>query len=136
MQDVGQRISEKEKQYADLAIESAKQSMVSVKDPSRDSIDQLMVAGVIIEEEKQQMTQEQKQVNLNIQGEADLVENIIRERKEDINQIASIMSDINQIAKDIAVETQEQGEKLKKLDESISDAHSNAHEGLRELQGA
>ena len=35
------------------------------------------------------------------------MENIISQRKEDISNIANIMSDINSIAKDIAVETQE-----------------------------
>jgi hypothetical protein len=33
------------------------------------------------------------------------MENIISQRKEDISNIANIMSDINSIAKDLAVET-------------------------------
>jgi len=42
--------------------------------------------------------------------------NVISQRKEDISSIANIMNDINSIAKDIAIETRQQGEKLEKLD--------------------
>ena len=40
------------------------------------------------------------------------------------------MSDINSMAKDIAVETAAQGEKLEKLDENMADADRNASEAL------
>ena len=43
------------------------------------------------------------------------------------------MSDINSIAKDIAIETQEQGEKLTRLDENMHVADRNANEALEEL---
>ena len=73
---------------------------------------------------------------MKIKGEADFMENIITQRKEDINNIATIMSDINSIAKDIAVETATQGEKLQKLDENMATADSNAEEALNQLKQA
>jgi hypothetical protein len=42
---------------------------------------------------------------LNIKGESDYMEGIINQRSQDINNIASIMSDLNAISKDIAIET-------------------------------
>lgn len=47
------------------------------------------------------------------------MQNIISQRKEDISNIANIMNDINSIAKDLAIETLEQGEKLARLDENM-----------------
>ena len=64
------------------------------------------------------------------------MENIISQRKEDISNIANIMSDINSIAKDLAVETQDQGEKLARLDENMVVADRNASEALEELNQA
>ena len=58
------------------------------------------------------------------------MENIIAQRKEDINSIASIMNDINAMAKDIAKETTAQGEKLQKLDDNMAEADKNASEAL------
>jgi hypothetical protein len=40
------------------------------------------------------------------------------------------MSDINSIAKDLAVETNQQGEKLLKLDENMAVAEDNAEAAL------
>ena len=61
------------------------------------------------------------------------MESIVNQRKEDISNIANIMNDINSIAKDLAVETQEQGEKLGRLDENMVKADRNASEALVEL---
>ena len=48
--------------------------------------------------------------------------------------MANIMGDINAIAKDIALETAEQGEKLVKLDENMTKADANAADALNELK--
>ena len=53
---------------------------------------------------------------LRMAADADFMSNVIGQRKEDINNIANIMSDINAIAKDLAIETNQQGEKLQRLD--------------------
>ena len=63
-------------------------------------------------------------------ADADFMSNVIGQRKEDINNIANIMSDINAIAKDLAIETNQQGEKLKRLDQNMADADHNAEEAL------
>jgi t-SNARE complex subunit (syntaxin) len=63
-------------------------------------------------------------------ADADFMSNVIGQRKQDINNIASIMSDINDIAKDIAVETVQQGEKLVRLDQNIAEADNNAEAAL------
>lgn len=59
-----------------------------------------------------------------------MLDNQIKQRKEDIDDIANIMSNINAIANDIAIETQNQGEKLLKLDENMTDAEKNAADAL------
>ena len=46
------------------------------------------------------------------------------------------MQDINDIAKDIAVETRAQGEKLVKLDENMAVAEDNTANALNELTEA
>ena len=56
--------------------------------------------------------------------------NIINQRKDDIQNIANIMSDINSIARDLAIETQKQGEKLERLDENMTKVDDNAEEAL------
>lgn len=60
----------------------------------------------------------------------------INQRKADIDDIANIMSNINSIAQDIAIETKNQGEKLLKLDENMTVADKNASDALDELQQA
>ena len=64
------------------------------------------------------------------------MDEVIQQRKKDITQIESIMQNINMIAKDIAMETQTQGEKVKRLDEHITSAAVNTKAGLGELQEA
>ena len=59
--------------------------------------------------------------------------NVINQRKDDINSIANIMADINDIAKDIAIETKGQGEKLEKLNENMGVAEDNTNNALKEL---
>ena len=44
------------------------------------------------------------------------------------------MGNINDMAKDLAIETREQGEKLEKLDDNMADADKNADEALKELK--
>ena len=64
------------------------------------------------------------------------MDNVITQRKADISNIANIMSDINDIAKDLAIETQNQGKKLAKIDEDITVADDNAKDALGELKEA
>ena len=58
------------------------------------------------------------------------MQNVINQRAEDIGNIANIMKDINSIAKDLALETQKQGEKLERLDENMTSVDNNAEEAL------
>ena len=55
----------------------------------------------VISDEDMKMAQEQ-----------DFMENIIKQRNEDINLIAEVMRDINQMAKDLFIEVKFGGEKL------------------------
>ena len=43
------------------------------------------------------------------------------------------MGEINSIAKDLALETNKQGEKLERLDENMTKVDENAEEALAEL---
>ena len=92
-----------------------------------------MTNGATIEEENTNINKQQyklQQEDLAIKGESDFMANIINQRKDDISNIANIMSDINSIAKDLALETQKQGEKLERLDENMTKVDENAEEAL------
>ena len=84
-----------------------------------------------------------KILNLNIflyriklLAETDYMDEAINSRKQEINQIEKIMTDINSIAKDLAVNTKDQGEKLGRLDEHITHAQVNTKEALNQLEEA
>lgn len=124
-----------------MAIEEAKASMLSVYQDGNAvaEADQYMTNGAVIEEEKTNMNKQQyklQEEDLAIKGESDFMANIINQRKEDISNIANIMSDINSIAKDLAIETQKQGEKLERLDENMTKVDENAEDALKELSQA
>lgn len=68
--------------------------------------------------------------DLVIKNETNLLDMQINQRKNDIDDIANIMSNINSIAQDIAIETKNQGEKLHKLDENMTIADKNAEDAL------
>ena len=61
---------------------------------------------------------------------------IIKEREEDIDKIEGIMMDINDIAKDIGIEIQGQGDKLDTLDTMVDKAVVNMKQGNKELDKA
>lgn len=71
-----------------------------------------------------------------IAQETDFMQNIITQRNQDINQIGDIMSNINDMAKDLATETKDQGDKLLKLDSNMGEAEKNADDALIELKSA
>lgn len=52
-----------------------------------------------------------------MEQDANFYNGVIKQRKEDINAIADIMQDINSIAKDLAVEVKQGGEKLDQLND-------------------
>ena len=62
------------------------------------------------------------------------MKDVIDQRNEDINKIGDIMGNINEMAKDIAMETKIQGEKLEKLDDNMAAADENASEALDQLK--
>lgn len=74
---------------------------------------------------QQQLAQISKQ-EIKILAETDLYESQIHQRKQDIDEIASIMQNINSLANDIAIETSQQKEKLVKLDDQMEVADDNA----------
>ncbi len=61
---------------------------------------------------------------------------IIQERTQTIDKIATIMNDINQIAKDINVEVSVQGEKLKNVETTMTTAADNTHVATQHLTEA
>ncbi len=61
---------------------------------------------------------------------------IIHERTQTIDKIATIMNDINQIAKEINVETTVQGEKLKNVETTMTTAADNTKAATQHLTGA
>ena len=71
-----------------------------------------------------------------MQAETEFMSNIIEQRNQDINQIGDIMANINDMAKDLAIETKEQGDKLVNLDNNMGKAEKNADEALDQLKSA
>ena len=61
---------------------------------------------------------------------------VIEQRRDEINKIENIMRNINDIAKDINIEVQNQGEKLERLDMHVRTAAENVKEANKELQEA
>ena len=70
---------------------------------------------------------------MQLVAETDYTEEVIKSRKKEIDQIESIMTDINSIAKDLSIETNKQGETLQRLDTNVTTARDNAKDGLSEL---
>jgi t-SNARE complex subunit (syntaxin) len=61
---------------------------------------------------------------------------IIQERTQTIDKIATIMKDINQIAKEINVETNVQGEKLLNVETTMTTAADNTRAATQHLTEA
>ena len=95
-----------------------------------------MVNGITEEKNTNKKDYALGQEQIKISGEVDFMQNIIAQRKEDIHSIANIMADINAIAKDIAVETRAQGEKLDGLMDNLTTADNNTSSALKELNEA
>lgn len=62
------------------------------------------------------------------------MENIIKQRDQDMNMIADIMKDINFIAKDVLNEVKEGKKKLEDLSEFVQQADQNGEKALSELK--
>ncbi len=58
---------------------------------------------------------------------------VIEQRRVEIDKIENIMRNINDIAKDINIEVQNQGEKLDRLDNHMRTAADNVKEANKEL---
>ena len=97
-QKTSQKIKEKEQLFIDLATN--RDSQYSNNHDNERTAAQMM----------------EKQQSLKLIAETDNMEEVIKQRKKEINQIESIMQNINAIAKDINVEVQNQGEKLVRID--------------------
>lgn len=61
---------------------------------------------------------------------------IIQERTQTIDKIATIMKDINSIAKEINIETNVQGEKLVKVEATMGSAAENTRAATKHLTEA
>ena len=69
-------------------------------------------------------------------AEADNMAAVIEQRRVEIDKIENIMRNINDIAKDINIEVQNQGEKLDRLDNHMRTAADNVKEANKELKEA
>ena len=110
--------------------------MVKTEEADKKGMDAFMVDGITEEKNTNKKDYALGQEQIKISGEVDFMQNIIAQRKEDINSIANIMADINAIAKDIAVETRAQGEKLEGLHDNLPTADNNTTAALKELNEA
>lgn len=129
LKDIGMKIQNAHKEYNDIA----RKSMVSMREStangggsSMSKQDSLLV-GL-----RYQPTDE----DAKLKQETDFMQNIIDQRNNDINTIGDIMSNINEMAKDLAIETKVQGDKLLNLDKNMGDAEDNAKDALDQLKSA
>ena len=74
--------------------------------------------------------------DLRFKQDQDFVNGVIQQRKGDINAIADIMQDINSIAKDLAVEVKDGGEKLDNLNNQMADTEKKVEDAKKELDSA
>jgi len=85
-----------------------------------------------IQQQKFQLSDDDRRM----EQEQDFYNGVIKQRKEDINAIADIMQDINSIAKDLAIEVKDGGEKLDKLNDQMADADKKVDDARKELDSA
>ena len=71
-----------------------------------------------------------------MQQDYQFYQGVIDQRKEDINAIADVMQDINAIAKDLAIEVKQGGEKLDQLNDQMADADKKVDDAKKELDSA
>lgn len=64
------------------------------------------------------------------------MEQTIAMRNQDINQIGEIMANLNDMAKDLAIETKVQGEKAGLLHENVAVAEQNVEDANEQLKQA
>ena len=95
--DIGNKLKLKEQEYAD----KLQQSMIESSRAAESSMDQNDFLLGPAQTQKFKMSDEDRLMSQN----QDFMNNIIGQRKEDINQIGNIMANINEMAKDIALET-------------------------------
>mmetsp|Transcript_21257 Transcript_21257/g.18865 ORF Transcript_21257/g.18865 Transcript_21257/m.18865 type:complete len:230 (+) Transcript_21257:208-897(+) len=94
------------------------------------------------EETGEGQKEEQQKLLLKIGGEVKILEeteymaDIIEERQLEINKIDQIMGDVRDIAKDFALEVNDQGENLLNLDNNMEDVASNTKEATKQLKEA
>ena len=71
-----------------------------------------------------------------MQQDYQFYQGVIDQRKEDINAIADVMQDINAIAKDLAIEVKQGGEKLDQLNDQMADTDNKVGDAKKELDSA
>ena len=127
LKQVSEQIMSRQTEFTET-LERTRNSMVSdgINDQSADYADNQM------QQQKFQLSDEDRRM----EQDADFYNGVIKQRKEDIHAIADIMQDINSIAKDLAVEVKQGGEKLDQLNDQMADADKKAGDALKELQSA
>ena len=71
--------------------------------------------------------------DLRMAQDADFMANVISQRKDDMSAIQSAMANINAMAKDLAIETKKQGEKLNTISDNLYEADNQVEQGLDQL---
>ena len=125
--DTGKKIQQRQVEFADIAAK-AMASMVQSQSQEGSYQEKLLVGN----QQQWKISDEEMQLSSGV----DFYSNVIAQRKEDINNIADIMANINDMAKDLAIETKKQGQKLNKLDQDLGTADNNAETALKELGSA
>lgn len=109
LKELGDQITTRQSEYTE-SIERARNSIVGSEGNVDQSLDHL-------DSQMQQQKFELSDEDRKFQQDQDFYSGVIQQRKEDINAIADIMQDINHIAKDLAIEVKQGGEKLDQLND-------------------
>lgn len=86
-------------------------------------------------QEKQKL-QQQLDVDFKVMEEAEYMDEVIDERQKDIDKIGKIMGDVREIAKDFALETNMQGDKILELEVKNENTAANTVEATKQLKEA
>ena len=73
---------------------------------------------------------------LKVQGEAAYMEDVIKQRQEELNNVEQFMTDINDIAKEINTKVHEQRSDLIEIDQNAGTALENAKDAEQNIEEA
>lgn len=131
LKDVGSRIEYAHREFVEVARQSM-MSMIKSRATVNDNDSGSFTQESLLVDQKFRASDE----DLKMQQDTEFMQETLNQRNQDINQIGEIMANLNEMARDLAIETKAQGEKLLKLHENVEVAEQNVEEAHEQLKQA